>query len=133
MKKKSYGILLVVVLSAAISGTGIAFADDMKIDIRIAPSTLNLDNVEDKCVTVHAGIPYNTVNTDPTSLTLETDEGSVTAIGTKFDQRGNLVVKFDREAVAGIVDAGNEVTLTLDGETKEETTFTGSDTIRVIE
>ena len=131
MKKKSVCILFVAVLCAAILGTGIAFAEDMEIAIRIAPSTLNLDNVVDKCVTVHAGIPYDTVNTDHETLTLGTDEDSVTAIGTKDDLRGNLVVKFDREAVAGIVDAGKEVTLTLNGETTGGETFTGSDTIRV--
>ncbi len=133
-KIKSYGIIFVVALSA-ILGTGIVFACDEPIDIRIAPSTLNLDKAgacEDPCVTVHAEIPLSEVEvSDLNSLTLSGSKGTVTAIGTDDDDRGYLVVKFDRAEVKGIVEVGKNVPLTLTGETKEGESFTGTDTIRV--
>ena len=137
MKKKSYCILFVVVLCAAILGTGIVFAGDIvKIDIRIAPNTLNLGNAGGKCVTVHAGIAYTVVDDEkPLELRRADDEGgdSVVAYCSFDDDRGNLVAKFNREEVAGIVDAGEEVSLTLTGKKTDGNPFTGSDTIRVID
>ena len=137
MKKKSVCILFVAVLCAAILGTGIAFAEDMEIAIRIAPNTLNLDNVVDKCVTVHADIAYITVDDDdanPLKLwSTDPDDDPVVAYDSFADDRGNLVAKFYREEVAEIVAAGKEVTLTLTGKTTGGDTFTGSDTIRVID
>jgi hypothetical protein len=105
------------------------------IDIRIAPATLNLNDEvwasDEPYVTVHAEIPFSTVDT--TSLTLETDGNTVNAISTNADNRGNLVVKFDRREVAGIVMVGEEVKLTLTGKTTGDVPFTGSATIRVID
>ncbi|MBA7556468.1 hypothetical protein ES705_49176 [subsurface metagenome] len=123
-KIKSYGIILVVALSA-ILGTGIVFAQQT-IEISIAPATLNLDKVDDKCVTVHADIDYDEVDCD--TLTLN----DISVDSTKADDRGDLVAKFDREAIAGLVVEGEDtLTLTLIGETNEEESFTGTDTIRV--
>jgi hypothetical protein len=130
------GLLIVVLALIPILGTGIVVANDEtdNIDIRIAPATLNLnDDVwasDDPYVTVHAEIPYRTVDTD--SLTLETDGNTVDAIRTEADNRGYLVVKFDRRAVVGIVEVGKEV-MTLTGTTTGDEPFTGSATIRVID
>lgn len=131
LKTKSCGLIVVLVLSAIV-GTGIVLAQT-PIDIRIAPSALNLYDVEDKCVTVHAEILYSEVNvSDLESLTLAGSDGAVTAYDAFPDDRGYLVVKFDRREVAGIVVEGDEVPLTLTGVTKDETVFTGTDAIRVI-
>lgn len=127
------GFLIVLVALSAILGTGIVIAQTT-IDIRIAPSTLNLYDVEDKCVTVHAEILYSEVDvSDLDSLTLAGSGGAVTACDAFSDDRGYLVVKFDRAAVEEIVSVGEEVTLTLTGVKKDETGFTGTDTIRVID
>ena len=127
--------LILVVALSIILGTGIVVAEDKTNDIRISPATLNLNMIEDKCVTVHAEIDYDSVNKDLETLTLEGDGGSVYADSTKSDNRGNLVVKFKREDVAGIVVVGEKVTLMLTGKMndEDETPFTGLDTIRVIE
>lgn len=130
------GFLIVVVALSAILGTVIVVADD--ISIRIAPSTLNLYDVEDKCVTVHAEIPFSMVNvSDLGSLTLANSSGGyVSAYDAFADTRGNLVAKFDRAAVAGIVDVAEEVTLRLTGVVSDEAGgggFTGTDNIRVID
>jgi hypothetical protein len=129
------GLLIVVLALIPILGTGIVVANDgTDIDIRIAPATLYLnDDVwasDDPYVTVHAEIPFSTVDTD--SLTLETDGNTVDAIRTEADNRGYLVVKFDRRAVVGIVEVGKEV-MTLTGTTTGDEPFTGSATIRVID
>ena len=132
-KTKSCGVIVVLVLSAIV-GTGIVLADEEPIEIRIAPATLNLDEAgacDDPWVTVHAEIPLSTVNTG--SLTLTGSTGNVPAIGYGADNHGDLVVKFDRTAVKEIVVVGEEVTLTLTGETTVGEEFTGSDTIRVFE
>ncbi|HUV03441.1 MAG TPA: hypothetical protein VMW67_08435 [Desulfobacteria bacterium] len=124
LKTKSCGVILVLVLSAIV-GTGIVLAQTT-VEISIAPATLNLADIDDKCVTVHTDIAYNEYNTYAWDL------NGVAAAYTKEDNRGNLVVKFDRAAVAGIVDVGEEVPLTLTGTTLDGVSITGSDTIRVI-
>jgi hypothetical protein len=132
LKTKSYGVILVLTLSA-ILGTGIVFADDgaMEINIVVAPATLNLNEGVQECddVTVHTNISYFDVNRE----TLKLNDISVD-YWTKYDDRYNLVVKFDRTEVKGIVASyvDEDVTLTLTGETLGGDEFTGTDTIRVI-
>jgi hypothetical protein len=128
LKTKSYGVILVVALSAIV-GTGIVLAED--ISICIAPATLNLNAGVQECddVTVHTNIDKDLV--DCSSLKLN---DLTVAYWTKADNRGNLVVKFDRTTVKEIVAVGEEeVTLTLTGETTDGEVFTGSDIIRVID
>ncbi|HUW67022.1 MAG TPA: hypothetical protein VMW20_03135 [Candidatus Nanoarchaeia archaeon] len=129
---KSY--LISVVVLGMILSTGIVVAADETISISITPAILNLAQTEAQFVFVHTEISYDSVNTDPGSLTLEADDPTViaTAIKTESDTLGNLVVMFDRADVAGIVYVG-EVTLTLTGEMDNEKPFTGSDTIRVVD
>jgi hypothetical protein len=133
LKTKSYGVILVVALSA-ILGTGIVLADDepIEISIEVAPATLNLNlaDIEDKNVTVHADIDYEVVDLDSLEL------NDIPAIGTKADECGNLVVKFDRGAIVELVGPNDKTfTLVLTGKTTgDEPTafeFEGTDTIRV--
>ena len=128
LKTKSYGVILVVALSA-ILGTGIVLAQTtMTIEIGITPATLNLYDVVDKCVTVHADIDYTEVDLGHLEL------NGIPAIGTKEDNCGNLVVKFNRADVARLVWPNDDtLELTLTGETNEmvPTAFTGTDTISV--
>ena len=122
---KRYLILLVAL--SMILGAGIVVADD-ETEIRITPATLNLAVTEDKCVTVHTEILYNELIVTE-DWTLKVDGGNVVATDTFSDNRGYLVVKFDRSEVAEIVYVDEEVTLTL----IEGKNFIGSDTIRVID
>lgn len=126
--------LILVVALSIILGAGIVVADDevSEISISITPATLNLDETVNEFVIVHTEIPYDQVNTTTLELK-EVNNVSVDAIYTEPDRLGNLVVKFDCAEVAEIVDVGEEVTLTLTGMKLDETPFTGSDTIRVID
>jgi hypothetical protein len=69
LKTKSYGVIVVLVLSAIV-GTGIVLADD--ISICIAPATLNLNAGVQECddVIVHADIPYAEVDENCDTLKL---------------------------------------------------------------
>jgi len=128
-KTKSCGVILVLALSAIV-GTGIVLAQTT-IEISITPATLNLNEGVQECddVTVHTNISYFDVNRE----TLKLNDISVD-YWTKYDDRYNLVVKFDRTEVKGIVASyvDEDVTLTLTGETLGGDEFTGTDTIRVI-
>ena len=131
LKTTSYGVILVLALSAIV-GTGIVLADDepTEISIQVAPATLNLNADVQECddVTVHTNISEYLV--DCSSLELN---GVNVPYWTKADLRGNLVVKFDRTAVKGIVAVDEKVTLTLTGETNDGDAFTGTGIIRVID
>jgi hypothetical protein len=136
LKTKSYGVIVVLTLSA-ILGTGIVFAQPTNVDIRIAPATLNLDKAgacDDPWVTVHAEILLREVDvSDLESFTLTGScVDTVSAIDTYADDRGYLVVKFDRAEVKGIVAAGVE-DMTLTGVKIGGEEFTGTATIRVFE
>ena len=93
--------------------------------ITISPNTLVLSS-PDKIVTVHSNIPYWSVDT--TTLTLN----GIPATFSKSDNCGDLVVKFGRADVQGIVDAG-PATLILSGVLKDGSTFEPSDEITVRE
>ena len=125
---KNLTIILVILLSS-MAYIGIAFADEDTIDIKIkiAPATLNLE-FKGPWITVHTDIDYNTVDT----TTLELN--GISAVSTFADDRGNLVAKFKSADVKDLdFVAPSEATLTLTGETNGGISFTGSDTIRVID
>jgi hypothetical protein len=142
LKTKSYGVILVVALSA-ILGTGIVLADDI-IGICIAPATLNLNAGVQECddVIVHADIPYAEVNESCDTLVLMKsvvvdDVVVMVEIATDpaccADDCGNLVARFNQKDVVEDVEVGEVYALTLTGKTNGGTTFTtGTDTIRVI-
>jgi len=92
-------------------------------NITISPSTLVLSS-PDTIVTVHSNIPYGSVDT--TKLTLN----GIEATFTKADARGDLVVRFSRADVKGIVDPGPAI-LTLSGLLKDGSSFVASDDITV--
>ena len=135
LKTKSYGVILVVALSA-ILGTGIVLGDD--ISIRISPATLNLNEGVQECdgVTVHAGIDYDDVNESCDTLELMKLDGTVIATGPDCwdDDCGNLVARFDQEKVVDYVVADEVYDLALTGVNNTGVAFTtGTDTLRVID
>ena len=101
------------------------------VDIVVSPSTINID-LKGVWVTVHADIPFCFV--DGASVTLN----DIPVKATFADNRGDLVAKFVVGAVIDIlvdkdgkiIDANPE--LELCGVLKDGTSFSGSDTIRVI-
>jgi len=102
------------------------------------PDTLNL-NSKGKWVTAYIELPegYNVSDIDVSSVLLNDGVPAETkwvGIG-DYDGDGiiDLMVKFDRAAVQSILDAGDEVEVTVSGELTDSTLFEGTDTIRVIE
>jgi len=115
--------LLIVIGSAMLMANG--GSEGEGICITISPKTLVLSH--DSCgVTVHTNIAIGLVDCD--SLLLE----GIAPYLTKADNRGDLVAKFDADAVKAIVEPG-QVTLTLTGRLADDSPFAASDTIRVKE
>ena len=123
--RKSY-LISAVILMVVVS-TSLVIANKPNegdgYNITISPSTLVLSS-PDTIVTVHSNIPYGSVDT--TKLTLN----GIEATFTKADARGDLVVRFSRADVKGIVDPGPAI-LTLSGLLKDGSSFVASDDITV--
>ena len=123
--RKSY-LIATVILMVAVGSTLVMANKDNDGDgfcITISPKTLFLGS-EDTIVSVHSNIPYASVNT--VTLTLDV----IPATFSKADACGDLVVKFDRADIKGIVEPGL-ATLTLAGYLKDGAPFEVSDTITV--
>jgi len=101
-------------------GTGV-----LDIQITVSPNTIVLGCDKGSLVTVHTDIALSAV--DRTSVELN----GVPALFTKSDLQGNLVAKFDQAAIEAII-APPKATLVLTGVTKDDTPFSGTDTVRVI-
>jgi hypothetical protein len=120
-------MMVAIVLCVALGVGWTLMADDggdMAIEIAVSPNTLVMGS-QGVWVTVHADIPYSTVA--GVSVTLN----GVAVDFTKADNRGDLVAKFQIDAIKGIV-APPSAELTLSGLTKDGVAFSGTDTIRVI-
>lgn len=97
------------------------------VGINVAPKTLNLKSKGgENSVTVHADFPFNQINAGSLKL------NGVPATSAQADGDGNLICKFDRQALIALV-APPEAILTLTGQNTEGVPIVvGSDTIRVI-
>lgn len=125
----------------AVGEFGIASAqvipDEIQATIDIDPDTLNL-NSKGKWITCYIELPedYDVEDIDVSTIKLNDQvpaESRPTGIGDCDDDGiAELMVKFDRSAVQEILEAGNEVEITLTGELEDDTKFEGSDTVRVI-
>ena len=118
-----------VCILAAIPGSRVFAEDgepDLLINIQVSPATILIGADQAVMVTVHAEIPYSTV--DGASVTLN----GITVKATFSDLRGDLVAKFLSSEVKGVVSPGNGE-LTLTGMTKDGQVFSGTCTVRVVE
>jgi len=126
----------------AVGEFGIASAqvtpDEIQATIDIDPDTLNL-NSKGKWITCYIELPgdYDVEDIDVKTIKLNDQvpaESRPTGIG-DCDDDGivELMVKFDRSAVQEILEAGDEVEVTVTGELNDDTKFEGSDAIRVID
>ena len=111
--------------------------DGDSINITISPSVLVLDEDDGSRITVHSNIKPDSVYTYSLRLANKPNgEGDeIEASSTFTDNQGDLVIKFKREDVEGIVETG-DVTLFLRGKlTSEgeegEVKDLASDTIKV--
>lgn len=132
-------------LDAGNAGHTRAWFDNVKVypatsvsaTIDIDPDTLNLKS-KGKWVTTYIELleEYDVADIDVSTIMLNDQvqaEMTPTEIG-DYDDDGiaDLMVKFDRSAVQGILEVGEEVEITVTGELTDGT-FEGSDTIRVID
>jgi hypothetical protein len=95
------------------------------VQIVVSPHTLVLSS-PGAWVSVHTNVPFGAV--DRSTLELN----GIAVAWTKADSRGNLVAKFDMDAVKAIVEPG-EATMTLTGELLSGEPIDASDTITVME
>ena len=114
--------LLTLTLAISLVAACVCLAEaDREVNITISPDTLVLEeDIQSYLVTVHAEIAYSIVDTG--SVLLDGIKASLV----KPDSRGELVAKF----VISDLQHG-PLTLTLTGQLKDGTTFSGSDEIWV--
>jgi hypothetical protein len=135
-------IIITSDIDFAVGEFGIAEAlqvpDVVQAGVDIDPDTLNL-NSKGKWITCYIELPgdYDVEDIDVSTIKLNDQvpaQSRPTGIG-DCDDDGitELMVKFDRSAVQGILEAGNEVEITVSGELEDDMKFEGSDTIRVID
>ncbi len=125
----------------AVGEFGIASAqvipDEIQATIDINPDTLNLKS-KGKWITCYIELPgdYDVEDIDVSTIKLNDQvpaESRPTGVGDCDDDGiAELMVKFDRSAVQEILEAGDEVEITVTGELNDDTKFEGSDKIRVI-
>ena len=134
-------IIITSSIDFAVGEFGIAKAlqnpDVIQATIDIDPDTLNL-NSKGKWITCYIELPgdYDVEDIDVSTIKLNDEvpaESRPTGVGDCDDDGiAELMVKFDRSAVQEILEAGDEVEITVTGELNDDTKFEGSDTIRVI-
>lgn len=122
--------LLVAVAGLGVGGTDAVRAQEpvpdlLEVEIAVSPNTIVLDS-EATWVTVHTDIPLGSVAVETLALS------GIDVSWVKADAKGNLVAKFDFDAVAAIVSKPS-ATLTLTGTTVGGVPFEGSDMVRVRE
>lgn len=127
-RRNTYAVLAIltcagILLISSIGTTPATAQSPMDVHIDIAPHTIVLSSAAE-CVTVHAEIALSAV--DAGSVRLE----HLTPYLVKADSRGELVAKFDSEAVKAIV-APPSATMTLTGMTKDGQPFSGTATVAV--
>ena len=98
---------------------------DDPLGVAVSPQMLIIGAVQGS-VSVHTDIPYGSVDKTK-SVTLN----GVDAVYLKADDCGNLVAKY-REAEIKAIVAPPSAVMTLEGTRKDGTTFSGSDTVRVM-
>jgi len=129
MKSSSVGLLSFIVLSlAVIVATSPSHA--FEITIQVSPSTLNIQS-SGEVVTIHTSIAYSSVVGATVTL------NNVPISWWKADNQGNFVAKFVMSEVKTLANTGDlqvpgENELTLVGTTTDGATFTGTQTITVI-
>jgi len=96
------------------------------IEITVSPNVINIAS-QSTVVTVHTDIAYSEVA--GASVTLNT----IPISWWKSDDRGYFVAKFDAAEVKGKVDPGTTATLTLSGKTKDGESFSGTDSVKIVQ
>ena len=118
-------VLVSIVALSVFAGSPLA-AEEIEIEIVVSPNVINIASAS-TVVTVHTEIAYSAVEGVSVKL------NGLDIAWWKSDSRGYFVAKFMASAVKGIVKADTTATLTLLGETNDGGSFSGSDTVEVID
>lgn len=118
--------VLGLLVAVALACTGGYILAQVEADITVSPQTLKLSSNSTSWVTVHTNLPYGAVLS--ASVTLN----GVPISWSKADDRGYFVAKFQIGAIKGIA-VPPSVELTFAGTLKDGQTFSGTDTVSVIE
>ena len=123
------GVVITVALLAGVLTTAALAEDDIKIVV--SPKTLNLKSLGEDMV-IHTDIPYSLVMSveDVKDVKVSVNGDSIDVVSTFADDRGDLVIKCDRQEVKDLVSAGDATFVA--SITTEAGVLTGEDTIRVI-
>ena len=122
MVRRTLGWILLVF--AGIGFTALNATAEEIVSVQVAPHMMLLGKVQSGEVTVHVGIPYSIVVESTIQM------NGVDVSWTKSDDCGNLVAKFDEDAVKAVLQVPS-TTLTLSGSTTGGVDFSGSDTVKV--
>jgi len=125
------GRALICALCLVLGFTGFTLCSnrtDDPIGVAVSPQTLVLD-WDQGCVCVHTDIPLSQVCRE--SIILSAGTSSIEPISVGADSRGSVVAQFEEAAVEAIV-SPPETVLTLSGQMLDGSTFSGSDSVRVI-
>lgn len=125
--KKYYVLTCVLCLGAMVFG-GSAFSNARTTDplgIAVSPQTLLLSQPQGGEVTVHTAIPYGSIVSSSLAL------NGVAAKYCFADCRGNIVGKFDEDAIEATV-APPSATMVVTGTLRDGTDVAGTDDVRVI-
>jgi hypothetical protein len=124
LSKLCVGTLLLVTLVGVILTSGV-FAEDNTIEVVVSPNVLNLKS-NGGSVSLHTDIRYALVS----DAELYVEGQLVERIWTFADDRGDLVVKCNRDTVKDMVAVG-EASFILNA-TTQDGLYSGTDTITVI-
>ena len=122
-KIKKLSLLFTLVMIVVMNPVTL-FSQD--IDIQVSPNILNLQS-NGVVVTIHTDVAYSLV--DASTVTLN----AVEIQSWKADDQGNFVAKFNMDDIKDLdLDIGEYNTLTLEGITTDDETFSGSEEVLVI-
>lgn len=118
------GVVITVALLAGVLTTAALAEGD--IDIVVSPNMLSLKSTGD-VISIHADITFASV----TGVEVSVNGDSIDVLSTFADDRGDLVIKCDRQEVIGLVSVGTAIfvaSITIE----DEVLYSGVDTITVI-
>lgn len=122
--------VLIAGVLALMSVPLVAYA--LEIAIQVSPATLVLDAPQ-VWVTIHADVNFALVDTD-SEVTLVVSDASIAATSIFADDRGDLVAKFDKDAVESLLEASVNyatATITLECALDDGTFCSGSQQVTI--
>ena len=101
-------------------------------EVDIKPNTLNLSSKGKLNCFIRLPQEYDINEIDIAGICLKTETGKIEALTVSINEPGQMAIaKFSRQAVAAILDAGDQVEMTIIGRLTDGIIFEGIDSITV--